>query len=366
MAQTIDVAKADDPRDVVHRAVQALVEGKVVAFPTETVYGLAVSGLQDSAVDRLLEVKRRPEGLPLALAIRSADEALDYVPNMPPVGLRLARRCWPGPITLVLNDNSPESVIKRLPQRVYKAVAANGTVGLRVPAHSLILSVLRLIPGPLLLTSANRSGQPDATNAQQILDTFGNEIDLVLDDGRSKFGQASSVVHISDSRIEILRRGVISDAALKRLASFIALFVCTGNTCRSPMAELLMRHRIAEKLGCGIEELEDRGVLITSAGIAAMAGGRAAAEAVRNEPVWPGPGTTRKPTGKRSAASVRRSSLDDDTRASGCHFGSMARGCLAHFRSVERTNRHPRPNWRTSRSLSSLRGTDRFASFPLA
>src|SRR6185503_2741329 len=99
----IDIRSAEDSRDVVHRAVQALAEGKLVGLPTETVYGLAASALDERAVGRLLAVKNRREGQALTLAVKSADEALDYVPNLSSVGRRLARRCWPGPVTLVVD-----------------------------------------------------------------------------------------------------------------------------------------------------------------------------------------------------------------------------------------------------------------------
>ena len=104
----IDLRSAEDWRDVVHRAVQALAEGGLVAFPTETVYGLAASALDENAVGRLLAAKDRTVAKPLTLAIKSADEARDYAPDMCPLARRLARRCWPGPITLVLDDSHPE------------------------------------------------------------------------------------------------------------------------------------------------------------------------------------------------------------------------------------------------------------------
>jgi tRNA threonylcarbamoyl adenosine modification protein (Sua5/YciO/YrdC/YwlC family) len=276
----INVSNADDPRDVVHRAVQALAEGKLVAFPTETVYGLAASALCEPAVNRLLEVKRRTEAKALTLAIKSADDALDYVPDISPLGQRLARRCWPGPVTLVLDDAHPDSVVKQLPEGVQQAVKPGRTVGLRVPAHPMILSVLRLSAGPLALTSANRSGEAEAVTAQEVVKTLGDEIELVLDDGRSKFGQCSSVVRVGRRGFKVLRTGVISESTIKRLSDLMVLLVCTGNTCRSPMAEVLMRQKIAAKLGCTADELEDRGVMIASAGIAAMSGGRSSPEAV--------------------------------------------------------------------------------------
>ena len=277
----INLRTADDPRDVVHRAVEALAEGKLVALPTETVYGVAASALNEDAVARLIRIKGRERGHPFTLAIRSAEDALDYVPELSPVARRLARRCWPGPLTLVLNDTHPESLVRQLPPGVRGAVSPEGRVGLRVPAHDLALSVLRLTAGPLALTSANRSGAEETVTGQDVVRALGDGVDLVLDDGRSKFGQPSSVVHVEGNLVRVLRTGVISRTALRRLASFILLFVCTGNTCRSPMAEVLMRRRVAERLGCAPGELEDRGVMIMSAGIAAMAGGQASPGAMQ-------------------------------------------------------------------------------------
>jgi tRNA threonylcarbamoyl adenosine modification protein (Sua5/YciO/YrdC/YwlC family) len=280
-AALIDLRTAEDPRDVVHRAVQALAEGKLVAFPTETVYGVAASAINAKAVDRLAEIKQRRDGHPFTLAIKSAEDAIDYVPLLPPLAQRLTRRCWPGPVTFVLDDDHPESLLKQLPASVHKAVVPNGTVGLRVPAHDLVLAVLRLTAGPLALTSANRAGQPEAVTAQQVQAAIGNDVDLIIDDGRSKFGQPSSVVRVGRDGWQLLRPGVLNEKALKRLANFLILFVCTGNTCRSPMAECLMKGRLADRLKCKPSELEEHGLMVMSAGVSAMSGARASAEAVQ-------------------------------------------------------------------------------------
>jgi tRNA threonylcarbamoyl adenosine modification protein (Sua5/YciO/YrdC/YwlC family) len=277
----IDLRSAEDRRDVVHRAVQALAEGGLVAFPTETVYGLAASALDEDAVGRLLMVKGRAEAKPLTLAIRSADEARDYAPDLCPLAQRLARRCWPGPITLVVDDSHPESLVRQLPPRVQQAVSPQQTIGLRVPGHTVILDVLRMLAGPLTLSSANRSGMPEAVSAKQIVDTFGDQIALVVDDGPCRFGQPSSVVRVNQGQYEVLRAGVVPERTLRRLASLLLLFVCTGNTCRSPMAETLCRDMLARRLKCPPEELDDHGVLVMSAGLAAMMGGRATHEAVQ-------------------------------------------------------------------------------------
>lgn len=276
----IDLRSAEDSRDCIHRAVQALAEGKVVAFPTETVYGVAASALSETAVKRLVTAGLTSGAQPLTLAVKSADEALDYVPNLSPLGERLARRCWPGPVTLVLEDRHQDSLLRQLCPAVQQALAPDGTIGLRAPAHQAILDVLRLLAGPVVLTSARREGQPDAVTAQQVIERLDDDVQMVLDDGRSRFGQPSSVVRVHERDFDVLEIGVVSEQTLKRLASLIVLFVCTGNTCRSPMAEGLFRHALAKRMGCKPDELEDRGVVVMSAGIAAMLGGRAAVEAV--------------------------------------------------------------------------------------
>src|ERR671912_549392 len=110
----LDVTAAEDPRDAIHRAVQGVAEGKLVVLPTETVYCLAASGLNQEAVRRVVALRGNECEMPL-LAVKSADDALDYVPRMPPLAVRLARRCWPGPLTLRLQDEDPDSVVRRLP-----------------------------------------------------------------------------------------------------------------------------------------------------------------------------------------------------------------------------------------------------------
>jgi len=279
--QVLDVTAADDPRDAVHRAVQALVEGKVVVLPTETVYIAAASGLSERAVERLLAVRSgRLEG-PATLAVRSTDDVLDYVPKLPLIGQRLARRCWPGPVTLQLADAHPESAVQRLPKRVQAAVLNQGEIRVRVPAHELVLRVLRLLAGPVVMIGARRTQDEDAVTAQDVVRRLDGAVDVVLDDGRCKFAQRSSIVRVDDRGFTLLRPGVFSEANLKRLASYMIVLVCTGNTCRSPMAEILLKKRIADRLKCTMAELEDRGIVVMSAGVSAAPGGRAAAEAIQ-------------------------------------------------------------------------------------
>jgi protein-tyrosine phosphatase len=280
MPVVIDVKSTDDPRDVVHRAVQALAEGKIVGFPTETVYVAAASARDAAAVCRLGDL-RKDGAQPLTLGIRSVDEALDYAPGLSPLALRLMRRCWPGPVALELPDSTEASVVRRLPLAARQRIAPSGHMRLRVPGHSLMASVLRLVSGPLVMTACRNGDDHEAATAKELLDRVGSRVDLILDEGRCRYGQPASVIRVHGRELSVVRKGVVSDVNIRRLASWIAILVCTGNTCRSPMAEALLKKQLADKLGCSIDSLQERGVMVMSAGLAASPGGRAAEEAIK-------------------------------------------------------------------------------------
>jgi protein-tyrosine phosphatase len=139
---------------------------------------------------------------------------------------------------------------------------------------------MQLIPGPLVLSSANRSGEPDAITGQGVLEALGDQLELIVDDGRCRYGQPSSVVRVRGDRWELLREGVVPAGTIERVSASMVLFICTGNTCRSPLAEGLCRKLLAERLGCTPAELHQRGFVVLSAGISAMMGGCAAHEAI--------------------------------------------------------------------------------------
>ncbi len=276
----IHPGSADEARDAVHHAVQALAEGQLVVFPTETVYGVAASAARPEAVEGLLAAKQRPSGQVCTLAIDHPDAVLDYAPGLSVVAQRLARRGWPGPLTLVLDTSHPHSLVHQLPEPVQRAVRHQRTCGFRVPDHSHVLEALRLMEAPLVLSSANISGQPDALTAEQAAQALGDRVALVLDGGRSKYALPSSVVRVDTNRVTLLRAGVLTEAAIQRAAGLMVLLVCTGNTCRSPMAQVLLEHQLAQHLNCPLDELEQHGVLVMSAGLAAGTGMPASPEAV--------------------------------------------------------------------------------------
>jgi protein-tyrosine phosphatase len=257
----LDLKKAEDSRDAIHYAVEALAAGKLIAVPTETVYGIAANGLNEAAVRRLAELKQRNDPFYLPYAVKSADDALDFAPDMSPLARRLARRCWPGPLTLVLPGPHRDSVVRRLSKTVQQLTTTDGSIGLRVPFHPVTQQILRLSAGPTVMTSAKLASGNSATTVPEVL-------------------SVSTVVKIEDNELQILRGGVLDEPTLKSMSAINILLVCTGNTCRSPMAECLLRKRLADTLNCDLNELSNVGITVTSAGVAAMPGARASSQAV--------------------------------------------------------------------------------------
>ncbi len=207
MLTTLDLRSTDDPRDIVHRTVQALVEGCVVALPTETVYGLAADALNEQAVARLCEIKGRESHVPLAISVPSRDAAEDFICEMSPLARRLCNRCWPGPLTLVAPCSSPHSAVTRLPAAVQARIMGDFRgVGFRVVDHRILAGIHRYLSGPLVLTSANLVGEETPTTAQGVAEQLGDSVPLLLDDGPTRYGGASTVARVLGNRLEILRR----------------------------------------------------------------------------------------------------------------------------------------------------------------
>ncbi|MGL4595754.1 MAG: L-threonylcarbamoyladenylate synthase [Thermoguttaceae bacterium] len=253
----------------VRRTVDVLREGKVVVIPTETVYGLAALASNEDAVKRLIAAKNRRDDHPLPLAFFNENAVSDFVFEENHLAQRIMRRCLPGPVSLVLSVASPESDFHRLSPFVQQAVSFQNTCCFRVPDHPLTSTVLGEIGEPLVLSSANRSGAPESQNADEVIEQLGYNVDLVVDSGPVKNGKPSTIVKIDGEKCVVLREGALSQKTIERLTAHMMLFVCTGNTCRSPMAERLCEKILAELLGVPLQKLEEHGYVILSAGIAA-------------------------------------------------------------------------------------------------
>jgi len=181
-------------------ALQVLKDGGLVAFPTDTVYGLGAMAFNPQAIVRLYQAKGRSSDNPIPVLIASATELTRIALKISPMVRQLAARFWPGPVTLV--------VWRRL--SLPKEISATPTVGVRVPDHALAQALLTAA-GPLAVTSANRSNQPTSRTAAQVMDGLDGRIDLILDGGKTPGGEPSTVVDCTQAIPQILRPGPIRE-----------------------------------------------------------------------------------------------------------------------------------------------------------
>jgi len=277
-SRVVDLLAADDPRDLLLQVVQRLVEGEVVGLPTETQYVAAAYSLSP-AVTPLAAMSRDWSGRAPVLAVKSTAEALDYVPRVTELGQKLLRRFWPGPVTLEFAAPQVGGLARSLPPATAEAGGFEESLAIRCPAHEVLQAVLRMLPAPLLV-SAERDECEAGRSALELATRGGSGLSLVVDAGPLRYQQPTSVVRVHAGGWEIPRERVVTARTLNRLAGHFYLFVCTGNTCRSPMAEALFRRRLAERLGCPEDELVDRGYSVASAGVAAGPGEPASEESV--------------------------------------------------------------------------------------
>jgi L-threonylcarbamoyladenylate synthase len=194
----------------IDEAVAVLRRGGLVAFPTETVYGLGADAANSDALRRLYRVKRRPVDHPVIVHVADTAALDDYAIDPPPVAHALARAFWPGPLTLVVR--------KRAERVADEATGGGPTVGLRVPDHPLALELLRAFAGGIAAPSANRFGRVSPTTAAHVRADLGSDVDLVLDGGPSRVGVESTIVDVSGDTPAILRAGGVSEADIARIA----------------------------------------------------------------------------------------------------------------------------------------------------
>lgn len=191
----------DHPDDaVLLEAVEEVLRGGVIAFPTDTLYGLGCSLFDESAVEMVARLKRRDPSLAVISLIPDAGQAYGLAEEVSEVAERLMARYWPGPLSLIFRA-SPV-----VPARVR---GAGSTVALRVPKDRLCERLLDRIGGPVVSSSANLTGQPPAETAEEVLRIFGNQLDLVIDGGPRRGGVPSTLVDVSGARPRLLRRGAL-------------------------------------------------------------------------------------------------------------------------------------------------------------
>jgi protein-tyrosine phosphatase len=281
-AEVVRIGGQPGDLDRIKKAAAVVEAGGLVAFPTETVYGLACRA-ERSSLARLDRLKGRDASKHYTLHLGQMDEYRKYVPK---IGLRaekLIREAWPGPLTLVfeLTPAQMETQQSRFDAEVVHTLYKNNSIGIRCPDHPVASLLLRLVPLPVVAPSANYASQPPATDAEQVAAQLADDVDVILDGGPCKYQQSSTVALVDNNGVRLLREGVYAPSDLQKMSQVTFLFVCTGNTCRSPMAEGFFRKYLAEKIGCSVDELGDRGYKVISAGTLDMVGAPASIESIR-------------------------------------------------------------------------------------
>jgi L-threonylcarbamoyladenylate synthase len=230
---------------LINEAAAVLKNGGLVAFPTETVYGIAANVLNKDTVDRLYEIKKRPKNKPFSVHIADFDSLKQLGIVFSNDAERVAKRYWPGPLTLVAFNDKKEKI------------------GLRVPDNKIAFLLIKKAGVPVIAPSANMSGNKAPVSAEEVLAEMDGCVDIILDGGRTRIGIESTVMDVTEKPFKILREGAIP--AKEALVDYTLLFVCTGNSCRSVMAKALMKKFVNE---AGISEK----VHIDSAGTSTFAG----------------------------------------------------------------------------------------------
>lgn len=245
--------------DSLERAVALLRAGDVVAFPTETVYGLGADAENEAAVARIFELKGRPSSHPLIVHIAAISELPRWAGAIDDRALRLAEACWPGPLTLI---------VARGPRISHAVTGGLDTVGLRVPAHPLALELLRAFGGGIAAPSANRFGHVSPTTAEHVRAEFTDRLPWVLDGGPCQVGVESTIVDVSGGATAILRPGGVPRERIAEVLGF-EVPVLSESTVRvpgqlashyAPRAEVVLVP-FAE-LGARVAELRERGLCV--------------------------------------------------------------------------------------------------------
>ncbi len=185
---------------ILKRAIDVLNRGGIVAFPTETFYGLGVKYDNEESLHRLYEIKHRPKEKPMPLLVPSIKVASSLCKTVSLLERMLMERYWPGPLTIVLKaaENLSDYI-----------TAGTGKVAMRIPGRSFALTLVKKAGFPITATSANISGQPPANNAQRVIEYFDDRIDLIIDGGKTYGIEPSTIVEVVEGKVRILRKGMV-------------------------------------------------------------------------------------------------------------------------------------------------------------
>lgn len=273
MPTVIDLQALGDAPGAMDVVARCLSAGEPVGLPLETTYCIAT--LTNVAPPECV-FTRSHEGL---LAVRDRAAVEDLVGPVSTIARRLMHRCWPGPLVLEFGGAPADSPALGFSERVLTGVRRQGRLRVAMPRQPFLTGLLQRVSGPLAIF-ATRTAQGGFATARELQAVFDDVLEMLVDDGPVRYDQQPTSVQIDGDQWRIGHEGIPSPKVIQRMAGELILFVCTGNTCRSPMAEGLCRRLLAERVGCAEDELMDRGFTVLSAGLAAASGAPAADEAV--------------------------------------------------------------------------------------
>ncbi len=279
--QILKINASEPDLGKVKKAAELIDNGELVAFPTETVYGIAC-GVRNDSLAKLNELKNRTSDKFYTLHIASKKEVEKYVPTISLKAQKLIKSAWPGPLTIVFELSAFDIDTQKnlLEKEVFENLYKDNSIGIRCPDNPIASMLLNETNSPVVAPSANITGQSPPADAQQVLSNLSGRIAMLIDGGTCEYKKCSTVVKIGKQKFQILREGVYSQADIENLLQVKFLFVCTGNSCRSPMAAGIFGKHLAEKLQCDLDQLEEMGYKISSAGTMGINGMSASTEAV--------------------------------------------------------------------------------------
>lgn len=278
----LNAADTNTYAESLSQAARALRDGALVIFPTETVYGVGANAADAGAMERLRNLKGREQKQPFTVHIGQPAHARRFLSAPTPLFRRLARKAWPGPVTLICEEPHPEATpaAALIAPEQLREIYAGGFVGLRCPDHAAAARLLTEAEAPVVASSANRRGGPPPLNAEEAVRALDGEVDYAVDGGPTRYNVASTIVELRGNQWRVVRAGAVDLRVIERMATTEILFVCTGNSCRSPMAECLFREGLARRLRMKPEELAAAGFRVSSAGVAGFGGAPASTGAL--------------------------------------------------------------------------------------
>lgn len=180
--------------------IEVLRNGGIVIFPTETVYGIGTNAYCEKSVEKIYEIKERPEEKPLSILVSNVNEISKYAIINNSMEEQIIKNFMPGPITIIL---------EKRPEVFDYITSGKNTIGIRIPDNKIILKILEALKLPIVAPSANISGHPSGIELNEILPDFENKVDICIDGGKSELSESSTIVQVVDNEIKILRQGKI-------------------------------------------------------------------------------------------------------------------------------------------------------------